>query len=131
MVCRETERAKVTGVMASLLLFSLLFPPLTLSIQLNIHVKVFSPYNATISTSNQALTSSLSNPPDQKIDFETLHDPHATLYLTTFRDEEVDNIVEKAAVALKEAYGVFCIGGEGMEIGQTKNAQGKGWGKGV
>ena len=98
--------------------------PLVASKQLNIHVKVLSPSNTTISSVNRQITSVLSDPSDQKIDFQTTHDTHATLYLSTFLDVSISDLVEAANVALISAHAEFCEGGEGMKIGETKDAQG-------
>jgi hypothetical protein len=69
--------------------------------QLNIHVKIPSPSSTweTILSENQYVSSLLSNPSDQQIDFVATQDPHATLYLTTFTKESVASGALLAAAA--------------------------------
>ena len=92
--------------------------------QLNIHVKVLSPDNATISKANQEITASLKNPEDQKIHFETTHDPHATLYLTTFLEDSLTKMVTAANAALQSGWTKFCTPSSSMSVGDTKSAGG-------
>mmetsp|Transcript_23825 Transcript_23825/g.49638 ORF Transcript_23825/g.49638 Transcript_23825/m.49638 type:complete len:264 (-) Transcript_23825:27-818(-) len=92
--------------------------------QLNIHVKVLNPNNVTISKANLRISAGLTNPEDQKIHFETTHDPHATLYLTTFLEDSLDEMVTAANAALQSGWATFCTPCSFMSIGDTKVAGG-------
>jgi hypothetical protein len=105
---------------------ALIYLPSIAAKQLNIHAKILNPSNTTISSTNRQITSSLSSPSDQKINFQTTHDAHATLYLTNFLDESIGELVGAANTAIQGAYAEFCHEGEGMSVGETKNAQGRG-----
>jgi len=117
-------------VTSNSLLALLTLPLLTTSshnTQLNIHIKIATPINNTISESNIDLSSQLITPSDQQLDFITKQDPHATLYLTMFDSKHITSgSLQKASeLALKTAFSnPTCSNSPQMEIGTTFTASG-------
>ena len=68
--------------------------------EVNIHVKLSAEAFSAITAENIHLTSQFRNSQDQEIDFVTKHDPHVTLYLTTFENSSVSSGALHSAAAL-------------------------------
>jgi len=73
------------------------------STSLNIHVKLSNTSQLTATKYNSAISSSLSSPNEQLLDFVNVEEPHITLYLTSFRTESLADIFAASRQAINSA----------------------------
>lgn len=83
--------------------------------QVNIHLKLQETKQGFVIAYNADLTASLASPEDQLLDFFSEEEPHVTLYLSTFRTDEMDHVIAATASAISHSSDV-CSGANTMNM---------------